>query len=125
MKNILAMASVLVLPPGSISVAHAAQPSASEAPTCNALVDVTNDLFLVDENGALIRRFTNDGLPKRSASLAPDQNRVAFIPDMARHAFNVVNGDGLQRSVSVPNKVRVAGEFVGVSWSSDDVVRLQ
>jgi len=121
---------------GTASTAPAETP-AMGSPVCEALVQVGNDLYLVDGDGASLARFTSDGLPKHSASLAPDGGMVAFIPDAAPSTFTVADRKGASNSYSADklgqhHRSREArdasnatgGTFVGVAWATRDIVRL-
>jgi len=114
-----------------------AETPATGDPVCDALVQVANDLYLVDSDGASLARFTSDGLPKHSASLAPDGSMVAFIPDAAPSTFTVADSKGGSNSYPADkldkhHKSRAArgasdatgGTFVGVAWATRDIVRL-
>lgn len=120
-----------------VLLAASAQAQVNQNPVCNALVKVANDLYLANASGVGLVQFTNDGLPKRSASLAPDSRKVAFIPDATQDSITVVdynlrkqtylaptrNGDGDkdddQSDLSLSTAI-----LTGVSWATNKIVRL-
>ncbi|MGH6857650.1 MAG: hypothetical protein ACRECP_08420 [Methylocella sp.] len=112
-------------------LAAPAQAGGGGNPKCNALVQVTNDLYLVNDSGASLARFTTDGLPKLSASLAPDGHRVAFIPAAANNTFVVADYKLRKTSYpatisdrSGPDNSTSNATLVGVTWATSDTVRL-
>ncbi|MGH6836378.1 MAG: hypothetical protein ACREC9_12720 [Methylocella sp.] len=91
MKTVTLMKFLLAVAIGSTLLAARTQAEAGGNPKCNALVQVTNDLYLVNDSGATIARFTTDGLPKQSTSISPNGHKVAFISAAAQNTFVVAD----------------------------------
>ena len=117
-------------------IARAEQPT---GPACDALVSVTNNLYLVTAAGAMVAQFTTDDTAKTYATVSPSGHRVAFvIPSSDDHEFNnyyVADRDGNQWSFPVDNQSRSLKDQTGVTsgdagplmelwWNSNDVLRL-
>jgi hypothetical protein len=97
--------------------------------SCNALVQVANDFYLVDQTGASVARFTNDGLAKQSAALAPDGSEVAFILGASSNSFTVADRTGTIHMYTVPSSSDDGGGgsgsvLIGVAWAANGIVRL-
>ncbi len=92
----------------------------NSVPVCEALVSSANDLFLISSGGDVKIQFTTDGLQKGSVSLAPDSQKVAYIPGADHRKVTLVDerGDTVTRTVQeIPNAV-----FTNVEWNTDSIL---
>jgi hypothetical protein len=101
---------------------------------CSAAVEIENDLYLVSSAGRPEVRFTTDGRPKQSPTLAQDGSKVAFISNLTSGTFDIVDRAGQRRSYS-PQDLPAGNETDAslaayakapvdqVSWSKNSVIR--
>ena len=120
----------------AIGLVASAEAGQTTAPQCNALVSVNNDLLLVNNVGTQLVRFTSDGKPKESPTVTPDGSKVVYFdPQATPETYTVADANGRQTiyPASRPDRDRdraadddqyAKGALMGVSWSSNDVVRL-
>ncbi len=96
------------------------------APVCNALVNAPTGLDLVSTSGAIMVQFMTGSDAVNSASIAPDEDAVVFIPADNGRAFTVVREDGASTTTVVPPPPPSSlAALIGVTWDSDSVVRTQ
>lgn len=107
------------------------------APECDALVSVTNDLYLVNMDGKILRQFTHGGaagVAKEYAAVSPDGMRVAYatLGGDQYAKYQVATADGEARSFPVYDpelsgldKFAGMGALMGLTWSSNDVLKLE
>ncbi len=101
------------------------------AQTCNALVSIANNLYLVDNAGKMLVQFTSDGTTKAVAALAPDGTKVAYVtPDLSAQTYEVVNEFRQQGTYPIyevpkrddPHGFVARSTFQSLSWASRDVL---
>jgi hypothetical protein len=102
-------------------------------PTCDALVSITNNLYLATPSGTVLTRFTSDGTAKDYATVAPDGKRVAYAKhrDQENEHYWVADTGGTQVQFPVYTAKAKAdtdydalGPLMGLRWSSNHVLRL-
>ncbi|MBU6509099.1 MAG: hypothetical protein KGQ73_02820 [Gammaproteobacteria bacterium] len=108
-------------------------------PTCNALVSVAGNLYLVGSTGQTITKFTSDGTSKNYVTVSPDGRRVAYALSADANGFfyqyHVVDSNGRQESLPVydpgsdprnPNAhdFDAMGPLMGMWWNSNDVLKV-
>ncbi|HET7922865.1 MAG TPA: hypothetical protein VFM15_08945 [Gammaproteobacteria bacterium] len=111
----------------------------SALPTCEALISVSNNLYLVDHTGTMITQFTSYAITEHDAVLSPDGNKVAYISgsnDTDTYAFTVVDKYGRQGTSSVSPSSQhetkndptfglgANNPIEGLSWNSRDLLRV-
>ena len=84
--------------PHRIRAEEAAQPT---PPACNALVSLANDLYRVSPSGAVLTRFTSDGMPKVMATVAPD-GKVDCVSDLEKQRVHNNDGNARHESAEKP-----------------------
>lgn len=101
------------------------------AQTCNALVSITNDLYLVSNTGQVLVQFTSDGTTKAAETISPDGDRVAYVtPDLSAQTYEVVNAfkqQGTYPIYTVPHRDDPYGfiaqsAFQSLSWATRNVL---
>jgi hypothetical protein len=116
-----------------------AQADHSTTPSCNALVSVADNLYLVDPAGKILVQFTKDGVRKKYATISPDGSKVAYVvPDVRGNVstYTVINVHGVGNSFPIDppsrndgealggDNTEIAGALMGMSWSTDNILRL-
>ena len=102
------------------------------APKCNALVSMSNDLYLVTSAGKTLRQFTTDGTSKNFATVSPSGNKVAYTTSQTATTFDVMDQYGQSGTFPMNSGSHSAGGgaadsdsyLTGLSWSSDSTLRL-
>lgn len=112
---------------GAAIVMAFSPPFVLAARQCRALVEISNDLFLVEETGATTVRFTNDGVQKLFPALAPDGSKVAFGLTGAPQQFRVVTASSQQGTFPAIDAADTAAavSLVGVAWSTSAILGLE
>ncbi len=119
----------LAMVPAAFTAAAGSHPP---APTCKALVQVANDLYLVSSSGTQLLRFTSNGSAKQLAALAPDASKVAYVADSSAQAITVVDSHGRQGTFPVDatdsaqksQQASTKGPLIGLAWSNKNVLQL-
>lgn len=103
-------------------------------PTCNALVNMKNDLYLATPSGTVLTRFTSDGTTKDYATVSPNGKRVAYVEhsNQENTSYWVGDASGTQGQFPVytakaksTNDYDALGPLMGLYWSSNHVLRLE
>lgn len=115
----------------------AAQAGQSAAPTCNALISIANNPYLVTSSGKTITQFTSDGAAKGYVAISPNGSKVVYTTQgSSETTYEVVDTYGRQGSYrlyspqidhnsSASGDYGAKGALMGLSWSSNDVIRLE
>ncbi len=91
------------------------------SPTCDALVTIAGDLYLVNSAGKVLTRFTTGGVTADFATLSPDGDKVAYATDQTANTFKVVNKFG--QKGSFPLSLSNNSYLMGLKWNANDVLR--
>lgn len=110
----------------------AAQAGKQAAPKCNALVSVSNDLYLVTPTGKILKQFTSDGMPKNFATVSPSGNKVAYTTDQTATTFEVANQYGQMGTFPMNSGTHSAtggttdssSYLMGLRWNASNIIRL-
>ena len=100
------------------------------SPECDALVAITNNLYLVDGSGRPLTQFTSDGLAKDQPTVAPDGRRVAWlVAGPSDSTYTILDSSGHQVTLNPhatdrPGDDQAAAPLMALAWSSADVVQL-
>lgn len=101
--------------------------------TCNALVTIADNLYLVDSTGKVLTQFTSESTPKVAVAISPDGRKVAYVtPDLSAQTYEVVNTFKQQGSYPIykmpkrddPYGFVARSPFSSLSWSSDNILAL-
>lgn len=91
--------------------------------SCKALVSVSNDLYLVSDDGTPLARFSSDGLDKHFETLSPDGSKVAYILDSRPDGIIITDSDGRSATL-LADENHSNGPFVGLQWATDNVLQM-
>lgn len=109
-----------------------AQAGQKAAPNCNALVSMSNNLYLVTSAGKTLTQFTTDGTSKNFATISPSGEMVAYTTRQTATTFDVVNQYGQAGTFPMNQETNSASGgtadtssyLMGLRWSSDSTLRL-
>lgn len=109
-----------------------AQAGQKAAPKCNALVSMSNNLYLVTSTGKTLTQFTTDGIPKNFATISPSGDKVAYATGQTATTFDVVNQYGqvgtfpMSQETNSPSggTAETSSYLMGLRWNSDSTLRL-
>ena len=91
------------------------------AETCNALVQVGNDLWLVQQNGNPINRLTNDGNVKFASAISQDGKFIAYNGGLA--ASNIATLlDATGRFLGYID-LNLTDAITGLTWYNSNLLR--
>jgi hypothetical protein len=92
-------------------------------PVCTAVASSNNALYLVSQSGSLVSQLLTDSLPKLSVAIAPEANKVAYIPSTNPQTFTIVDTTG--RAVTTTLPTSLTSVFTAVSWDAQNVLKAQ